>query len=107
MAAQIIFWLAIAVPFYAYIGYPLTLLLLGAVLHRQVQKRPYEPFISLLIPAYNEAGVIEQKIRNSLALDYPPDRLEIVIACDGSTDGTPGSPARPLPAPLSESSTFL
>ena len=49
-------------------------------------KRPIRPFVSLLIPAYNEAGVIERKIANSLALDYPPDRLEIVIASDGSRD---------------------
>jgi cellulose synthase/poly-beta-1,6-N-acetylglucosamine synthase-like glycosyltransferase len=89
VAAQIIFWLAIAIPFYAYIGYPLTLLLLRSVVHRKVQKRPYEPLASLLIPAYNEADIIEQKIRNSLALDYPMDQLDIVIACDGSTDGTP------------------
>jgi cellulose synthase/poly-beta-1,6-N-acetylglucosamine synthase-like glycosyltransferase len=90
VAAQIIFWLGIAIPFYAYIGYPLTLLLLRTILHRPVQKRPFEPSISLLIPAYNEADIIEQKIRNSLALDYPADRLDIVIACDGSADGTPG-----------------
>jgi cellulose synthase/poly-beta-1,6-N-acetylglucosamine synthase-like glycosyltransferase len=89
VAEQIIFWLAIAVPFYAYIGYPLTLLLLRSVMHRPVKKRPYEPLVSLLIPAYNEADIIEQKIRNSLALDYPMNQLEIVIVCDGSTDGTP------------------
>jgi cellulose synthase/poly-beta-1,6-N-acetylglucosamine synthase-like glycosyltransferase len=89
IAAQIIFWLGIAIPFYAYIGYPLTLLFLRMILHHPVHKRPFEPFISFLVPAYNEADIIEQKIRNSLALDYPPDRLEIVIACDGSTDGTP------------------
>src|SRR5690242_13749580 len=89
IAAQIIFWLGIAIPFYAYIGYPLTLLLLRLLLHHPVQKRPYDPFVSLLIPAYNEADVIARKIRNSLALDYPVDRLEIVIACDGSRDGTP------------------
>jgi len=44
--------------------------------------------VSLLIPAYNEEAHIEQKLRNSLALDYPRERLEIVVASDGSTDRT-------------------
>src|SRR5207302_6407832 len=56
--------------------------------HRGVKKAPVEPFVSLLIPAYNEGDVIENKIHNSLALDYPADRLEIVVASDGSRDNT-------------------
>lgn len=88
MAAQVIFWLSIAVPVYAYFGYPLVLLMLRLVIYRGVKKSPIEPFVSLLIPAYNEGDVIELKIRNSLALDYPADRLEIVIASDGSKDDT-------------------
>ena len=48
------------------------------------KKQPITPFVSLLIPAYNEADVIERKIDNSLALDYPADRIEIVVASDGS-----------------------
>ena len=88
MAAQVIFWISIAVPFYAYLGYPLVLLLLRLVIHRGVHKADIEPFISLLIPAYNEGDVIERKIRNSLGLDYPADRMEIVIASDGSKDDT-------------------
>lgn len=88
MLRQIIFWLAIAVPIYTYIGYPIVLLLLRLVIHRGVKKAPIEPFVSLLIPAYNEGDVIEKKIHNSLELDYPADRLEIVIASDGSKDET-------------------
>src|SRR5579872_3416687 len=88
MLAQIIFWIAIAVPFYAYIGYPIVLLLLRALIHCGVKKAPVEPFVSLLIPAYNEGDVIERKIDNSLALDYPAERLEIVVASDGSKDNT-------------------
>lgn len=86
---QIFFWLAVAVPFYTYIGYPLTLVLLRYLLHRAIAKKPITPRLSLLIPAYNESGNIENKIVNSLALDYPPDLFEIVIACDGSKDNTP------------------
>jgi len=86
--AKIIFWISLATPAYAYIGYPLVLLALRLVLRRPVLKQPIRPFVSLLVPAYNEAGVMERKIENSLALDYPPDRLEIVITSDGSRDAT-------------------
>jgi poly-beta-1,6-N-acetyl-D-glucosamine synthase len=85
---QIIFWLAVSVPLYAYIGYPLLLLALGCLIRREVKKAPILPFVSLLIPAYNEAGAIARKVANSLALDYPADCLEIVISSDGSSDAT-------------------
>jgi len=85
---QLIFWIAVLMPFYAYAGYPIVLMALRLVIHRAVKKHPIEPYVSLLIPAYNEADVIDRKIDNSLALDYPPDRLEIVVASDGSKDET-------------------
>jgi cellulose synthase/poly-beta-1,6-N-acetylglucosamine synthase-like glycosyltransferase len=88
MIAQVVFWAGLLLPIYAYFGYPLVLVLLRRLIHRHVQKSPYEPFISLLIPAYNEADVIAQKIDNCLALDYPISKLEILLACDGATDGT-------------------
>src|SRR5579884_994574 len=91
---QIVFWISAAVPVYAYFGFPLVLMLLAVVIRRRVHRAPCEPTISLLIPAYNEADVIESKIRNSLDLDYPADRLEIVIASDGSKDGTAELAAR-------------
>ncbi|HEV2201150.1 MAG TPA: glycosyltransferase family 2 protein [Bryobacteraceae bacterium] len=84
-----LFWIALAVPFYAYVGYPLVLAALGILIRHPVGKGPMQPTVSLLIPAYREAAVIEAKIRNSLALDYPPELLEIVVACDGSPDETP------------------
>jgi cellulose synthase/poly-beta-1,6-N-acetylglucosamine synthase-like glycosyltransferase len=85
---QLIFWIAVLVPVYAYAGYPLVLMALRLVIHRGVKKHPIEPYVSLLIPAYNEGDVIDRKIDNSLALDYPADRLEIVVASDGSKDDT-------------------
>jgi biofilm PGA synthesis N-glycosyltransferase PgaC len=88
MIARIIFWISVAVPIYAYIGYPLVLLLLAKLIRRRVHKQPCEPTVSLLVPAYNEAAMIELKIRNSRELDYPADKMEILIASDGSTDGT-------------------
>lgn len=88
MLAEISFWSAVFLPFYAYLGYPLILLALRIAIRRDVKKRPITPFLSLLIPAYNEADVIARKIENSLALDYPADRMEIVVASDGSRDET-------------------
>ena len=88
MLVRLIFWIAVLVPFYAYIGYPLVLLVLRLLIRREVRKRPIQPSISLLIPAYNEDDVIARKIENSLALDYPSERLEIVVASDGSKDRT-------------------
>ena len=85
---QIIFWIAAFLPFYSYLGYPLILLALRLVIRKEIKKQPVTPFVSLLIPAYNEADVIHRKIENSLALDYPADRMEIVVASDGSSDET-------------------
>ncbi|HLK17569.1 MAG TPA: glycosyltransferase family 2 protein [Bryobacteraceae bacterium] len=88
MLAQITFWIAVFLPLYAYAGYPLLLLALRLVIRRDVRKQPITPSVSLLIPAHNEADVIARKIDNSLALDYPPDRIEIIVASDGSRDDT-------------------
>jgi len=85
---EIVFWFSAAVPVYVYLGFPVVLLLLRPILRRPVKKQAIEPSVSLLIAAYNEAGVIEQKIQNALAGEYPAGRLEIAVASDGSTDGT-------------------
>jgi cellulose synthase/poly-beta-1,6-N-acetylglucosamine synthase-like glycosyltransferase len=74
---------------YTFFGYPYLLAPLG----RRFGNLPdadenHLPTVTLLIVAYNEAKVIEEKIKNSLALEYPRDSLRIVIASDGSTDGT-------------------
>jgi cellulose synthase/poly-beta-1,6-N-acetylglucosamine synthase-like glycosyltransferase len=86
--AKIVFWGSAALAFYVYVGYPLLLAFLRRVARHPVAKRPFEPSTSLLVAAYNEADVIAAKIRNALELDYPSDRLEIAIACDGPSDHT-------------------
>ncbi len=88
MTTRLIFWASAALVVYAYVGYPLLLWILQAFFRKPVRKANVEPSVSLLISAYNEAAVIAAKVRNSLALDYPHDRLEIVIASDGCTDDT-------------------
>lgn len=88
MPVEAVFWIAILIPLYAFLGYPLVLAGLGLAIHRGVRKAPIRPFVSLLIPAYNEARVIARKIENSFALNYPSDRIEVVVVSDGSTDQT-------------------
>jgi poly-beta-1,6-N-acetyl-D-glucosamine synthase len=85
---RILFWIAIGFPFYVYIGFPILLRILQAVIRSRPRKEPITPSVSLLVAAYNEADVIGEKIRNGLNLDYPADRLEIVVASDGSKDST-------------------
>jgi cellulose synthase/poly-beta-1,6-N-acetylglucosamine synthase-like glycosyltransferase len=86
--ARLLFWISAGFPVYIYIGYPILLWGLQAIFRPSPRRPSVEPSVSLLVAAYNEAAVIADKIRNSLALDYPPDKLEIVIASDGSKDAT-------------------
>jgi len=86
---EIIFFLFIFMIFYVYFGYPLIILLIAALNKKKVQKKDdFEPTVSLIIAAYNEEDIIEEKIKNSLLLDYPKDRLEILVFSDTSTDRT-------------------
>ena len=86
--AETIFWLSIASALYVYAGFPLVLLVLSKLFPSPVHKAQIEPRVSMLVAAYNEGAVIEAKIRNALALDYPAERFELVIASDGSKDAT-------------------
>lgn len=88
IAAEILFWGALALIAFAYAGYPLAVLLLSRLVRRPVRRAPIEPQLTLLITAYNEERDIARKLEQSLALDYPADRLEILVASDGSTDRT-------------------
>lgn len=85
---QIFFWLAVGLIIYTFLGYPILIGLLARYLYRPVNRLPIRPRVTLLVAAYNEATVIAQKIENSLALDYPPDLLDIVVVADGSDDET-------------------
>ncbi|GAB4159794.1 MAG: glycosyltransferase family 2 protein [Candidatus Promineifilaceae bacterium] len=81
-------WFCLFVIGYHYAGYPALLWLLARLRPRPTRQGTALPAISLIIAAYNEADVIAAKAENSLALDYPPDRLEIIFVTDGSDDGT-------------------
>jgi cellulose synthase/poly-beta-1,6-N-acetylglucosamine synthase-like glycosyltransferase len=79
---------SLAVLGYTYVGYPLLAALLALIARRPHSREAIEPSVSLVICAYNEERDIAAKLENSLALDYPADKLEIVVASDGSTDRT-------------------
>ena len=63
-------------------------MVLSAIVHKSWDKKDIQPSVSIIISAYNEEKVIEEKIRNALSLNYPPQQLEIVVLSDGSTDKT-------------------
>src|SRR5262249_8800693 len=91
MALEIVFWVAVGLIVYAHLGYPLLLRGLVALFGRQGNAGPPGgdlPSVSLIVPAYDEEAVIERKIANARALDYPGNRLEVVVASDGSSDRT-------------------
>lgn len=84
-----LFWVALLLLEWSYFGYPMLMWAWSKLAGRRIRKdQGYVPMITLLIPAYNEADVIGRKLHNSLALDYPRDRLEIIVVDDGSTDRT-------------------
>ena len=85
---EILFWGSILLIFHAYFGYPLSLWALSAFRKRPVRKRPFTPSLTLIVAAFNEGKRIREKLENTLAVDYPRDRLQVVIASDGSTDAT-------------------
>jgi poly-beta-1,6-N-acetyl-D-glucosamine synthase len=91
-----IFWACAALVAYTYIGYGLLMWLLVAL--KKATGRPRStpllpddqlPTVSLVIAAYNERGFIDTKAPNTLGLDYPPEKLQIIFVTDGSNDGTP------------------
>lgn len=86
---EVLFWVAAALLAYIYIGYPAILGLLATMAPRSIKtSESFEPTVTLLISAYNELPVIEAKIKNSLALDYPNHLLEVIVVSDCSDDGT-------------------
>jgi cellulose synthase/poly-beta-1,6-N-acetylglucosamine synthase-like glycosyltransferase len=91
MALEIVFWVAAGLILYAHLGYPLLLRGLVALFGRRDETPAPAgelPAVSLIIPAHDEEEVIERKVANARALDYPIDRLEVVVASDGSADRT-------------------
>ncbi len=90
-----VFWLSAGAIVYTHVGYPALLWLLVRLRPHRTDAAPGEgdagkelPAVSLIVAAYDEEGVIAEKVANALALDYPRERLEIIVASDGSADAT-------------------
>jgi len=95
MAVKILFWIFFFVVFYTYLGYGMLIWLLNSI-KRYFSKAAlkadvpgFEPSVALIIAAYNEEDYIQDKIKNTLALDYPAEKLGIYFITDGSDDTTP------------------
>ena len=83
-----IFWSSLAFLLYTFILYPLLLCLVSIFRTRLPQRAAICPSVSVIVAVHNEAAVIREKINNCLDLDYPVNKREIIVASDGSTDGT-------------------
>ena len=89
-----LFWISLFIVFYTYLGYGLVLyaLVLAKRIFFKNKNIKYDaenlPIVTLFIPAYNEKDYVEQKMKNTMNLNYPKNRLKIVWVTDGSNDGT-------------------
>lgn len=86
---EILFWSSLFAAFYAYFGYPLLLAVWGLFSPQRAWKVSEAlPSVSVIMPAHNEEGVLAAKLENLLTLDFPKEKLEILVISDGSTDRT-------------------
>lgn len=90
----LLFWLSLFIIFYTYIGYGILLYFLVRLKRAMITpKRPvnpgFFPSLTLVIAAYNEEKIIDEKIRNTLSLKYPGEKISYIFVTDGSTDSTP------------------
>src|SRR5499433_3701068 len=88
LIAQVVFIAAMAMMAFIYVGYPALMFALSLILKRPVRRDDITPRVSVIIAAYNEERDIEAKLKNTLALDYPRYRMEIIVGSDCSTDRT-------------------
>lgn len=89
MIVQNLFWIAFFVIFWANIGYPISIILIDKILKKQNYKNyEHQPTTTVMVVAHNEEDVILKKLKNLLKIDYPMDKIQILIASDNSTDRT-------------------
>ena len=88
LVAKLVFWSSAAALVYAYAGYPALVYAVSRLRPRHVRRAAHEPAFTVIITAYNEERDLASKLENTLALDYPPEKLEIIVASDCSNDRT-------------------
>ncbi|MGC8856508.1 MAG: glycosyltransferase [Anaerolineae bacterium] len=84
----VFFWLSVLVVLYVYAGYPALLAVLARLFPRPLHLADITPTVTILVAAYNEEAVMADKLENCLSLDYPAEKLQVLVAADGSTDRT-------------------
>ena len=85
---ELIFWTSASLLAYIYVGYPMLIYIVGGMFPKPVRRGSVEPKVTVLITAFNEEASIHRKLENTLRIRYPADKLEILVASDGSTDQT-------------------
>src|SRR5437879_11846715 len=85
---KLLFWLSLSLIVFAYAGYPVWLYFRARFRPRPVRRASLSPSVTILLAVHCEEKTLPGKLHNLAALDYPPDRLEVIIISDGSTDET-------------------
>lgn len=88
MIREALFWMLVGLVAYTYAGFPLLVFLRGKFMRRPYRQADETPFVTLVVAAYNEEASIAEKLENILALDYLREKLQVIVASDGSTDRT-------------------
>ena len=88
MISLVIFWAGVSLVVYTYALFPVLILVRGRLLERPFVTSNHTPSVSVVVAAYNEEAHIGKRIENLLGQDYPLDRVQILIASDGSSDRT-------------------
>jgi cellulose synthase/poly-beta-1,6-N-acetylglucosamine synthase-like glycosyltransferase len=88
MNPEAVFWIAVTAVLYAYVGYGVLVCVAAWIRPRPVASAPIRPTVTVVVVAHNEASRITERIESLLAMDYPRDRIDIIVAVDGSTDDT-------------------
>jgi cellulose synthase/poly-beta-1,6-N-acetylglucosamine synthase-like glycosyltransferase len=88
VVVRVLFWASLAGIAWTHVGYPLAASVLARIRTREVRKSDVTPGVTAIVPAHDEQDVIAARLDNLLAIDYPPEQLELLVVSDGSTDGT-------------------
>jgi len=105
MLCVVLFWTCVVLMAYVYLGYPLLIHLWGRLRPKESVKSNIHPRVSILVVAHNEGHRLARRLENLLSLDYPVDRLDVLVGSDGSSDGT-GALARGFRHPRLRILTF-
>ena len=87
-AVVVLFWVSLAALVWTHVAYPAAARALARVAERRVRKAEIEPTVTVVVAAYNEEASIARRLENLLELDYPREKVELVVSSDASTDGT-------------------